>query len=104
MVLFLEFLDHFRQPLLALTRLEPLPNHLLVNRLERGQILFLHAEREKMFEVFRRVHGRNTSNIFSRSARRKRCSRYSVAFTAGVREPEHSRITSMYFDGNSFII
>ena len=29
---------------------------------------------------------------------------YSVTFMAGVLEPEHSRITSRYFDGNSFII
>jgi len=34
----------------------------------------------------------------------KRCSRYSVAPIAGTSEPEHSRMTSMYFGGNSFII
>src|SRR6266571_3121341 len=31
-------------------------------------------------------------------------SRYSVTFMIGVREPEHSRITSKYLAGNSFII
>jgi hypothetical protein len=31
-------------------------------------------------------------------------SKYSVAFMAGVSDPEHSRITSRYFDGNSLII
>ena len=32
------------------------------------------------------------------------CSRYSVTFSIGVREPEHSRTTSRYLGGNSFII
>ena len=31
-------------------------------------------------------------------------SRYSVTFMAGVWVPEHSRITSKYLGGNSFII
>ena len=33
-----------------------------------------------------------------------RYSRYSLTLTAGVSDPEHSRETSIYFGGNSFII
>jgi hypothetical protein len=32
------------------------------------------------------------------------CSRYSVTFTIGVREPEHAPITWKYLGGNSCII
>ena len=78
-VLLLELLDDLRQAVGALAGLEAVPDALLADGLQDRQVLLLYA------------HG-------------KEYSRYSVTFMAGVLEPEHSRMTSIYFDGNSFII
>src|SRR5437879_12018080 len=51
-----ELLDDFCQSLRPLAGLEPVPDALLTNRLERRQLLLENARDQTMLEIFRHMH------------------------------------------------